>query len=129
MSTNAGITVPELGAFGTVEASGSAWDSSFSMSANKDSSYLQEIGVSGYSVNLGDPIYISISGSIPTGLDFYVQYCRAAPDSLSDTYVDLFQEYECNYDIFDIITDRTYGQVQNPYRNISNFPIQFALRS
>ena len=117
VSTNAGITVPELAAFGTVEASGSAWDSSFSMTANTDSGYSQEIGINGNSVTLGDPIYMSISASLPSGLEFYIEYCRAAPDSLSTTsYVDLFRDYECNYDIFEITSDRTFGQVQNPYR-------------
>ena len=62
------------------------------MTYEKDADFTNQIGIGGTTINLGDPIFIQISAGLPSGLDFYVDYCRGAPDSEStDTYISLFR--------------------------------------
>ena len=118
VNTDADIDVAALGNAGTVEGTGAAWDSEFSLDLYTDDTYGTTIGA-GSTISLGDTIYSGISGAtLPAGLEWYVEYCRAAKDSGSTgTYASLIEDFECKNDIFDIDLDgRAALAYSSPYK-------------
>ena len=118
VNTEANIDVAALGAAGTVEGTGAAWDDQFAFDLFTDDSYSTTLAP-GANIALGDTIYTGISGAtLPAGIEWYVEYCRAAKDSgTTDTYVPLIEEFECKNDIFDIDLDgRASLAYSSPYK-------------
>ena len=118
VNTEANIDVAALGEAGTVEGTGAAWDSQFNFDLFTDDSFSTAL-TAGSNIALGDSIFSGISGAtLPAGIEWYVEYCRAAKDSgTTGTYVPLIEDYECKNDIFDIDMDgRAALAYSSPYK-------------
>merc|ERR1711990_639233 len=123
VNTNAHVDVQTLGASGTVEGTGNAWDSLFTFNIMTDDTYQTVKDTATTASTLGDTVYAQLSEGLPDGLDWYTEYCRAAKDDTQgNDYVDLFNQFECAYDIFDV-------DFENRQPNVATTPYNFNFHS
>ena len=61
---------------------------------------------------------MEIEASLPAKINFYVKNCHASESSANTAdYVPLFSDYECKYDIFDLVFNgRSHGELANPFQ-------------